>query len=127
MQNEYPHRLGLLLLLYLSHNIAFTSPTLTKVGTGVMHGEINACPELSRRRLFRRLKIYRRIYTFTRIDKLDAMFLGFLNLALVVEMIYDLTWTGPSDTWRSMTPGSVHQNTRALATFNVGPEQDQVR
>ena len=75
MQNEDPHRLGLLLLLlYLGHDIAFPSPTLTKAGTGVMHGEINACPELSRRRLFRRLKVYRRIYTFTRIDKLDGCF-----------------------------------------------------
>ena len=39
-------------------------------------------------RLFRRLKGYRRLYT--RFDKLDAMFLGFLNFALVVEMLYDL-------------------------------------
>ena len=45
-------------------------------------------------RLFRRLKGYRRI--FMRFDKLDAMFLGFLNFALVVEMIYDLAWTGPN-------------------------------
>ena len=27
---------------------------------------------------------------------------------------------------RSMPPGSVHQNARAIATLNVGPEQDQV-
>ena len=38
--------------------------------------------------LFRSLKGCRRIYT--RFDKLDAMFLGFLSFALVVEMIYDL-------------------------------------
>ena len=40
-------------------------------------------------RLFRRLKGYQRIYT--RFDKPDAMCLGFLNFAVVVEMIYDLT------------------------------------
>jgi len=34
-------------------------------------------------RLFRRLKGFRRI--FTRFEKLDVMFLGFLNLALAVE------------------------------------------
>ena len=39
-------------------------------------------------RLFRRLKGCRCICT--RFDKLDAMFLGFLNFAVVVEMIYDL-------------------------------------
>ena len=39
-------------------------------------------------RLFRRLKGYRRIYT--RFDELDVMFPGFLNFALIVEMIYDL-------------------------------------
>ena len=39
-------------------------------------------------RLFRRLKGYRRI--FTRFDKLDVTFPGFLNLAVAVEMIYDL-------------------------------------
>ena len=39
-------------------------------------------------RLFRRLKGCRRICT--RFDKLDAMFPGFLNHALVVEMICDL-------------------------------------
>ena len=39
-------------------------------------------------RLFRRLKGYRRIHT--RFEKLDAMFLGFPNFALVVEMLYDL-------------------------------------
>ena len=39
-------------------------------------------------RLFRRLKGYRRIYT--RFEKFNAMFLGFLNFALVVEMLYDL-------------------------------------
>ena len=39
-------------------------------------------------RLFRRLKGCRRI--FTRYDKLDEMFLGFLNLAAIVEMMYDL-------------------------------------
>ena len=38
--------------------------------------------------LFRRLKGRRRIHR--RFDKLDAMFLGFLNLALVVEMMHDL-------------------------------------
>ena len=38
--------------------------------------------------LFRRLKGCRRIRT--RFDKLDAMFPGFLNFAVVVEMIYDL-------------------------------------
>ena len=40
-------------------------------------------------RLFRRLKGCRRVCT--RFDKLDATFLGFLNFAVVVEMIYDLT------------------------------------
>ena len=44
------------------------------------------CNEVER--LFRRLKGYRRIYT--RVDKLDVMFLAFLNFALFVEMIYDL-------------------------------------
>ena len=39
-------------------------------------------------RLFRRLKVCRRICT--RFGKLDAMFPGFLNFALVVEMICDL-------------------------------------
>ncbi len=39
-------------------------------------------------RLFRRFKGCRRI--FTRFDKLDATFPGFLNLAAVVEMMYDL-------------------------------------
>ena len=38
--------------------------------------------------MFRSLKGCRRIYT--RFDKFDAMFLGFLNFALVVEVIYDL-------------------------------------
>ncbi|WP_027368574.1 IS5 family transposase, partial [Desulfocurvibacter africanus] len=36
-------------------------------------------------RLFRRLKGYRRI--FTRYDKLDVMYLGFLTLALIVEAL----------------------------------------
>ncbi|OLG98020.1 transposase, partial [Xanthomonas oryzae pv. oryzae] len=35
------------------------------------------------RRLFRRLKGYRRI--FTRFEKLDVMFLGFLSFVLVVD------------------------------------------
>ena len=39
-------------------------------------------------RLFWRFKGCRRL--FTRFDKLDATFPGFLNLAVVVEMIYDL-------------------------------------
>ena len=39
-------------------------------------------------RLFRRLNGYRRIYT--RFEKFDVMFPGFLNFALVVEMLYDL-------------------------------------
>ena len=39
-------------------------------------------------RLFRRLKGCRRIYT--RFEKLDVMFPGFLNFALVVEMKFDL-------------------------------------
>ncbi len=39
-------------------------------------------------RLFRRFKGCRRL--FTRFDKLDATYRGFLNLAAVVEMIYDL-------------------------------------
>ena len=39
-------------------------------------------------RLFRRFKGCRRI--FTRFDKLDVTFLGFLNLTLVVEVTYDL-------------------------------------
>ncbi len=34
-------------------------------------------------RLFRRLKVFRRI--FSRFDKLDVMFLGFLHFALIVE------------------------------------------
>ena len=36
-------------------------------------------------RLFRRLKAYRRI--FTRYDKLDIIFMGFILLALIVEAI----------------------------------------
>ena len=44
-------------------------------------------------RLSRRLKDRRRIYM--RFDKLDAMLLGFLNLALVVEMMHDLAQKGP--------------------------------
>ena len=36
-------------------------------------------------RLFRRLKGFRRI--FSRFDKLDVLFLGFLNLALIVEAL----------------------------------------
>ncbi len=36
-------------------------------------------------RLFRRLKAYRRV--FTRFDKLDALYLGFLCLALIVEAL----------------------------------------
>ena len=44
-------------------------------------------------RPFRRLKGYRRI--FTRFNKLDTMFPGCLNLALVVEMIYDLAEAEP--------------------------------
>jgi transposase len=36
-------------------------------------------------RLFRRLKAYRRI--FTRYDKLDIIFIGFILLALIVETI----------------------------------------
>lgn len=39
-------------------------------------------------RLFRRIKGCRRIYT--RFDKLDVMFLAFLNFALVGERIYGL-------------------------------------
>ena len=39
-------------------------------------------------RLFRRFKGYRRL--FTRFDKLDATFPGFLNLAAVFEMTHDL-------------------------------------
>ena len=39
-------------------------------------------------RLFRRFKGCRCL--FTRFDKLDATFPGFLNLAVVVEMMYDL-------------------------------------
>ena len=39
-------------------------------------------------RLFRRFKGYRRF--FTRFDKLDATFLGFVNLAAVFEMTHDL-------------------------------------
>ena len=38
--------------------------------------------------LFRRLRGCRRIYT--RFEKLDVMFPGFLNFALVVEMNFDL-------------------------------------
>jgi transposase len=36
-------------------------------------------------RLFRRLKAYRRV--FCRFDKLDALFLGFIVLALIVEAL----------------------------------------
>ena len=36
-------------------------------------------------RLFRRLKGYRRV--FTRFDKLDTLYLGFLCLALIVEAL----------------------------------------
>ncbi len=36
-------------------------------------------------RLFRRLKGFRRV--FTRFDKLDALYLGFLRLALIVEAL----------------------------------------
>jgi transposase len=36
-------------------------------------------------RLFRRLKAYRRI--FTRFDKLDVIFLGFLSLSFIVELL----------------------------------------
>jgi transposase len=36
-------------------------------------------------RLFRRLKGFRRI--FSRFEKLDVVFLGFLNLALIVESL----------------------------------------
>ena len=36
-------------------------------------------------RLFRRLKAFRRI--FTRFDKLEALFLGFIHLALIVEAL----------------------------------------
>ena len=36
-------------------------------------------------RLFRRLKGYRRV--FTRFDKLDALYLGFLCLALITEAL----------------------------------------
>ena len=39
-------------------------------------------------RLFRRFKSCRRI--FTRFNKLDVMFLGFVSLAAVVEMMYYL-------------------------------------
>ena len=39
-------------------------------------------------RLFRRLKGYRRIHT--RFEKLDVMFLGFPDFALVFEILYDL-------------------------------------
>ena len=39
-------------------------------------------------RLFQRFKGCRRL--FTRFDKLDATFLGFLNLAAVFEMTHDL-------------------------------------
>jgi transposase len=36
-------------------------------------------------RLFRRLKAYRRI--FSRFDKLDVIFLGFVSLAIIVELL----------------------------------------
>ena len=36
-------------------------------------------------RLFRRLKAFRRV--FTRFDKLDALYVGFLCLALIVEAL----------------------------------------
>ncbi len=37
-------------------------------------------------RLFRRLKGFRRI--FTRYDKLDVIFLGFITFALIVEALH---------------------------------------
>ena len=37
------------------------------------------------KRLFRRLKAFRRI--FSRFDKLDRMFRTFLNFALIIDMI----------------------------------------
>ena len=36
-------------------------------------------------RLFRRLKRFRRIFSFSRFEKLDVMFLAFINFALTVE------------------------------------------
>ena len=36
-------------------------------------------------RLFRRLKGFRRL--FSRFDKLDALFMGFLHLALIVDIL----------------------------------------
>ena len=36
-------------------------------------------------RLFRRLKAFRRV--FTRFDKLDALFLGFIHFALIVDAL----------------------------------------
>ncbi len=42
-------------------------------------------------RLFRRLKGFRRI--FSRFDKLDVLFLGFLNFALIVEALRSVNTT----------------------------------
>ncbi len=50
-------------------------------------------------RLFRRFKGCRRI--FTRFDKLDATYPGFVCLVAVVEMMLDLAWTGPSGIFQS--------------------------
>ena len=44
-------------------------------------------------RLFRRLKGFRRI--FSRFDKLDALFLGFLNFALIVEALRSVNTPWP--------------------------------
>ena len=44
-------------------------------------------------RLFRKFKGCRRI--FTRFEKLDATYPGFVSLAAVVEMMHDLVWIGP--------------------------------
>ena len=43
------------------------------------------CNEIER--LFRRLKGFRRIFTFTRFEKLDVVFLGFIVFALIVEAL----------------------------------------
>ena len=55
-----------------------------KQSPGTVAVRQGSLPQAQRsRRLFRRLKGFRRI--FSRFDKLDALFLGFLNFALIVE------------------------------------------
>ena len=50
---------------------------------GVQQGLVQRRNEIER--LFRRLKGFRRI--FSRFEKLDVMFIGFINFALIVEAL----------------------------------------